>query len=877
MLSAVKTMPYRCLLMALAATASSILAETAHAQAGPLKEAVSIGSAIPAGPTLLLSILSLLFAAGWAYCSRRTGRALLESQTRCRYLSEHSADIIGTTDLSLRHTFVSDSVRRVLGFGPAEYRALPLERRFPEGFVEHLRGSSEPSVPLRFTGRLQTIEGVEIWLEILTTPLRDAKDNLSGYVHVMRDITWYKHSEAQLREQEIRFRKLINDQSDTLLVIGPDGLVRFANPASERLFLNPPEEILGMRFGVPPMDGKPQELCILGGHGRTTAEMWVNEISWDGEHCAIVSLRDVSRRIGAEMALRESEERYRMVAEYTYDWELWIGPDGSVEYTSPSCERISGYPPDDFLRNPSLLDSLVLEDDREAWRTYLHEGMMEDAHPLDFRLIKRGGEIRWVCISCRRVHDEHGSFQGTRSSLRDITDRKNMEIELRHKSLHDSLTGLANRTLCLDRIQRGLQRAKRRASYFFAVVFIDLDRFKIVNESLGHTYGDQVLMVVAERLKLHVRGVDTVSRFGSDEFVLFLDDIDSQREAIAMVKRISEAISRPIHFGRHEVRLTASIGIVLGPVTDILAEHVLRNANIALHRAKELGGDRFKVFTDRMLDQALHKMSLERDMRLGMENDEFFLVYQPVVSMKDRTLVGFEALARWQHPERGLLSPYEFIVLAEETGLIDDLGRHMLRLACKTMAEWRGEFPWTERFFVSVNLSGKQFSNHELIEQIRSTIQESGIRATQLKLEITETAIMEDAENAVEKLRRLKNLGITISIDDFGTGYSSMSYLQQFPLDNLKIDLSFVRLMEISPENKEIVRAIVSLAHTLGLEVVAEGVENEIQEQTLRSLGCEFAQGFLYDPPLTVKDARALMLRSTESAVIIEDDLADTA
>ncbi len=846
--------------------AAALGLDAVPAQAAPLLDRAALSQTLPLGATLVFSMLAAVCAAGWAYSHRKHSKALRESEAQCRYLSEHSADVIGVTDLSLTHSFVSDSVTRVLGYTREEYCALPVERRFPEGFAGHVHGQADGSTQLRHAGRLRTKEGREIWVEILTTPLRSEKGGHEGYVHVMRDITWYKHSEAQFREQEIRFRKLINDQSDALLVVGPCGRIRFANPACEKLFEKSDDQVRNIRFGVPAIQEMPLEICILGVHGHKTAEMWVNEISWDGENCFIVSLRDVSRRIGAEKALRESEKRYRMVADYTYDWELWISPDGDVEYTSPSCERISGYPPEDFLRNPALLDSLVLEDDREPWRTYLHEGMMEASHPLDFRLVKRGGEIRWVCISSRRVYDDAGRFQGTRSSLRDITDRKNMEIELRHKSLHDSLTGLANRTLCLDRIQRGLQRAKRRSSYFFAVVFIDLDRFKIVNESLGHNYGDQVLVQVAERLKSQVRGMDTVSRFGSDEFVLFLDDIDSQREAIAMVKRIRQAISMPFYFGRHEVRLTASIGIVLGPIADTLAEHVLRNANIALHRAKELGGNRFKVFTDRMLDQALHKMSLERDMRLGMENDEFFLVFQPVIDLKDRSLVGFEALARWQHPERGQLSPYEFIALAEETGLIFDLGRKMLHEACRTMADWRAEFPHSERFFISVNLSGKQFSNHELLEQIRSTIQETGILATQIKLEITETAIMEDAENAVEKLRRLKNLGITISIDDFGTGYSSMSYLQQFPLDNLKIDLSFVRLMEVSPENKEIVKAIVSLAHTLGLEVVAEGVENETQEQTLRNLGCEYGQGFLYDRPLSAIQARALILRTLKES-----------
>ncbi|QJT08958.1 EAL domain-containing protein [Oceanidesulfovibrio marinus] len=815
------------------------------------------------GLILIVVVVALVVALNQVLSARRAiAERLRELQSQLAILSVNAADIIVLTDPMLRPRFVSDSVRKVLGYGSAQFGSLPVERRFPAGFENHLREHGNKRETIRHTGPLDAKDGRRLWMEALSTPSFDDAGSLTGYVHVIRDVTASKESEARLREQEIRFRKLISDQADALLVVGPGGDVRFANPAAAKMFCAEVTELTGMRFGMIRREESPLEMCILYDGGYSLAEMRVSDILWDGEGCAAVYLHDTSSRLGIEKALRESEERYRMVAEYTHDWELWIGPDGEVLFTSPSCERVSGYPPDEFRKNPALLDELVLENDRETWSTLLREGPVDSSEAVDFRFVRRGGDLRWVCVSSQRVYDEDGVFQGTRSSLRDITNRKNMEMELRHKSLHDVLTGLANRDLCLDRIQRGLQRAKRRASFFFAVLFIDLDRFKIINESLGHNYGDKLLKQVAERLTHHVRGMDTVSRFGSDEFVLFLDDLDSPREAIAAAKRINASIRLPYRFDNHEVLTTASMGIVLGPVFDITAEDMLRNATIALHRAKELGGDRFKVFTERMLDQAMQRMSLERDLRQGLANDEFFLVYQPVLRMKDRQLVGFEALVRWQHPSRGLLLPGEFIPLAEETGQILELGRFVLQEACSTMAAWQEQHPETEPFFLSVNLSGRQFSSLDLIEQVRSIIYKTGISASRIKLEITETTIMEDAENAVEKLRRLKNLGLTISIDDFGTGYSSMSYLQQFPLDNLKIDLSFVRLMEVSPENKEIVRAIVSLAHTLGLDVVAEGVENEQQEQTLRDLGCEYAQGFLYARPMPADDARRRMLET---------------
>lgn len=815
------------------------------------------------GLVLVVAVVALAFALYQVVSGRRAiAGQMRELQSQLDILSANAADIIVLTDPMLRPRFVSNSVRKVLGYGSAQFGSLPTERRFPSGFEDHLREHGNSPETIRHTGHLDAKDGRRLWMEALSTPTFDEAGSLTGYVHVIRDVTASKESETRLREQEVRFRKLISDQVDALLVVGPRGDVLFANSAAARMFCAEANELRGMRFGVIRRNDAPMEICILCDGGYSLAEIRVGDILWDGENCSAVYLHDSSSRLGIEKALRESEARYRMVAEYTHNWELWIGPDGEVLFTSPSCERVSGYPPDEFRKSPALLDELVMDNDRQVWSTLLREGPLDSSETTDFRIIRRGGDLRWVCVSSQRVYDENGVFQGTRSSLRDITNRKNMEMELRHKSLHDVLTGLANRDLCLDRIQRGLQRAKRRASFFFAVLFIDLDRFKIINESLGHNYGDKLLMQVAERLTHHVRGMDTVSRFGSDEFVIFLDDLDSPREAIAAAKRINESIRLPYRFDTHEVLMTASMGIVLGPVFDISAEDVLRNATIALHRAKELGGDRFKVFTERMLDQAMQKMSLERDLRQGLVNNEFFLVYQPVLRMKDRQLVGFEALVRWQHPTRGLLPPGEFIPLAEETGQILELGRFVLQEACSTMAAWQEEHPETEPFFLSVNLSGRQFSSLDLIEQVRSIIYKTGISASCIKLEITETTIMEDAENAVEKLRRLKNLGLTISIDDFGTGYSSMSYLQQFPLDNLKIDLSFVRLMEVSPENKEIVRAIVSLAHTLGLDVVAEGVENEQQEQTLRDLGCEFAQGFLYAQPMPVEDAKHMMLES---------------
>jgi diguanylate cyclase (GGDEF)-like protein len=436
-----------------------------------------------------------------------------------------------------------------------------------------------------------------------------------------------------------------------------------------------------------------------------------------------------------------------------------------------------------------------------------------------------------------------------------------MELQLRHLALHDPLTGLANRSLCLDRIQQAMERARRLKRYFFSVIFLDLDRFKVLNDSLGHAFGDKVLIAVAEVLRGSVRAFDTVSRFGGDEFVLLLEELSSPRESIQTVQRVRQALSQPLVIAGHEIQLTASLGLTIGALDSESPADLLRNANVAMHQAKKAGRNRFKAFTKAMLDRASRLLVLETDLRRAVGRGEFFLEYQPIVRLDDgAALHGFEALVRWNHPRKGIISPGEFIPVAEESGLIVDIGLIVLREACRTLVSWREQHPLARSLVMSVNLSPRQFSEPMLVEDVKAVLAETGLPPQALKLEITETAIMDHAASAVEKLRRLKALGMALSIDDFGTGYSSMSTLQQFPLDTLKIDLSFVRRLESGPEGQEIVKAIISLAHSLQLQVIAEGVEHETQRNILSSLKCEFAQGYLYARPLSEQKAYQFLL-----------------
>ncbi len=585
----------------------------------------------------------------------------------------------------------------------------------------------------------------------------------------------------------------------------------------------------------------------------------------DGRLAQLTLLTDITAQRQVETALRESEKRYRTVADNTYDWELWLSPAGEVLYTSPSCQRLTGLGPEHFTKDPAALEALVHAEDRQGWKDYMQALRGPAWAELEFRLVHQGGAVRWVSQASRRVAGPAGDDLGVRASIRDITSAKSLEQELRRTALTDPLTGLANRTLCLDRIGQALNRSRRREDYHYAVVFMDLDRFKLVNDSFGHAAGDKLLDEVGRRLVRCVRSLDLVARFGGDEFVLLLEELESPRQAVRIIKRASQDLSEPFFLEDKEVCVTASFGVVLGPTEHGSAEDLLRNANIALHRAKESGRSKVLVFNTKMLEAAVELMTLENDLRRAVARGEFFVVFQPILGLADGRLEGFEALVRWRHPERGTVSPGEFIPAAEDTGLIVDIGRQVLQESCHTVARWRREAPAGKDLVLSVNISARQFTQPDLVETVRTALSDSGLPPHLLKLEITETTIMGDPELTADKLARIKALGVQISVDDFGTGYSSMSYLQRFPLDHLKIDLSFVQAMDQAPENREIVRAIIALAHSLGLKVVAEGVEREGQRDLLASLDCEFGQGYHFSHPVSPAEAEA-MLRDQATA-----------
>ena len=439
----------------------------------------------------------------------------------------------------------------------------------------------------------------------------------------------------------------------------------------------------------------------------------------------------------------------------------------------------------------------------------------------------------------------------------DITSRKAAEEQLLHEAYHDVLTGLPNRALFTDRLGRAVMRTKRSEGFVFAVLFLDLDGFKVVNDSLGHMAGDQLLMGIGRRLEACVRNGDTVARLGGDEFAILVNDIRDVGDALGMVDRIQQELGLPFLLGGHEVFTSASIGIAPSDARYDRPVEMLRDADTAMYRAKSIGKAHHVVFDQAMHTSVANRLRLETDLRRAIERDEFWVAYQPIVELDTGRIAGFEALVRWQHPERGLISPAEFIPAAEETGLIIPLDLWVIREACRQMHAWQHEFSDALPLMLSVNLSSKQFAHPGLIDRIDEILDETGIDPSCLRMEITESVIMGQPEAAMEKLRQIKLRKISLSMDDFGTGYSSLSYLHKFPFNILKIDRSFVSRIGPNGENAEIVATIVALAHNLGMKIVAEGVETIDQAAQLRSLHCQYAQGYYFARPLKAADAAA--------------------
>ncbi|HEY9824322.1 MAG TPA: EAL domain-containing protein [Stenomitos sp.] len=589
---------------------------------------------------------------------------------------------------------------------------------------------------------------------------------------------------------------------------------------------------------------------------------------------------EISERLYAERQLQASEQRLESIlnsleevvwsiAIPTHTTSLFAIDKLEILYLNPAAEKVYGRKCADFCSNPSLRLSIIHPEDVAQVQHQLSKLFELKQLKLEYRILQPNGEVRWLSDHSRLMHDEQGHTIRLDSIVADITEQKRAQTQLMHDALHDALTGLPNRTLFMDRIEQALQRSKRHDSYVFAVLFIDLDRFKVVNDSLGHAIGDQLLIEIAQLLKGSVRKTDTVARLGGDEFTVLLDSLRDSSDAIMLAERLLEQLAEPLLLGGHTVFTGASIGIVLGTSHYCQGADLLRDADIAMYWAKGLGKAQYAVFDQRMHEQTLQQLHLENDLRRALEREEFSLRYQPIYDLQTEKLHGFEALVRWNHPTRGLVSPAEFIPMAEETGLIVPMGEWVLQAACRQYCAWQRQYGSSLQFQLSVNLASKQIQAPNLLEILDCTLAETGIPGSALNLEITESMLMDQGEATRTLLSAIRSRQILLSIDDFGTGYSSLGYLRRFPVNTLKIDRSFVSQMTVDSENFEIVRTIITLAHTLGLTVTAEGVETHEQFRQLQALGCAFAQGYFFAPPLDMDAATELLAKQVPMVSVV--------
>ena len=678
----------------------------------------------------------------------------------------------------------------------------------------------------------------------------------------------------QTRRSEEKFSKAFYNSPLSITITGPDGRLVDINEAFSRL------------------TGYDRESCI--GHSSDELGLWVNTDDWravnqmiaatgfagelqtqfrtkdggildclitaevidlaDG-NCVLSLVKNITDSVAAEKTIRQSEERFRTLIENGSDVILILSETGNITYASPSAQSVMGYLPEDVIGTQAF--ELVRPDDLtqvlESFGRTL-QGINEP-EPIEFQALHKDGTWRVLEAMSGRI-GEGSDAMSVVVNCREITQRKQAEETIRHLAYHDSLTGLPNRALLEDRLAIALARAQRSAQTL-AVIFVDLDEFKLVNDTLGHSIGDELLRAAAERLRTLVRDGDTVARVGGDEFVLLLNDVEGVDDAVEVAERVSRSLKEPYRVAQLELTVTASTGISIFPTDGEDATALLRNADTAMYRAKDEGRDNFQLYTSGMGEQVRKRLTLENELRRAIEQQQLVLHYQPIVDINSGEISSCEALVRWQHPERGLVPPAEFIGVAEKAGLITALSEWVMRTACLQHKVWQdaGLCPVP----IAVNISSHRFQYTNFGETTRRILDETSLDPRNLHLEITEGVLMEDVDRAATVLKGLRDLGMCISIDDFGTGYSSLSYLRHLPIDDLKIDMSFVSGIMSNREDQAIVRAIIALAKSLRLKVIAEGVETEEELQFLRDEGCDLAQGFLFARPMPAPDFAKLI------------------
>ena len=679
------------------------------------------------------------------------------------------------------------------------------------------------------------------------SPAEDANKNMSTGRRVGRP------------ETESGFRNAVMATLDGILVVDEEGRVHFANPSAETLLGWSADQLLASPFGLPlGATDNIAELDLVRRDGPPIiVEMHVGPMSWAGRDAFVVTLRDITARKTVERELRESEERYALAAHGSndglWDWDLVA----NSLHTSPRWNEIVGLGPTDIIEEPTGWLDRVHSDDLSSLQRDIdqHLGGETDRLANEHRLQHCDGSYKSVLSRGVAIH-QYGRPVRFAGSLTDLTGRQ----ELLRKALHDSLTNLPNRDHFLDHLKDALARGERnQGGSHVAVLFLDLDRFKLVNDSLGHSAGDELLVEVASRISNCLRSTDVAARLGGDEFAVLLDKVDSFQAALSVTLRIQEEIARPIESNTAQLYSTASIGIAFSDLRYQDADQMLRSADIAMYRAKAQGPGNCQIFEHEMHRQALRRLRLHTELRQAVECSEFSMHYQPIIDLTDERIVGFEALLRWQHRTRGTVDAASFIDAADETGVIVSLGWKALDIACRQVKEWNENATPTR---MSVNISNRQFAQSDFAARVEQALTRSGIDGSAIQLEITERVMVQDYEMTTAHLKQCQDLGVEILIDDFGTGQSSLAALHRLPVDTVKIDRSFISGLE-GNGGGEVVQAILAMTQSLGLHVIGEGIETPEQRSRLTALGCGVGQGFLFKPALEPGEATRLLLKGT--------------
>ena len=672
-----------------------------------------------------------------------------------------------------------------------------------------------------------------------------------------------------LARNEARFRAMVRDSSDIMAVVDSHGRLVYASPATERILGLDIEPLIGTDvFELIHPDDRYHALAAFqtvmanatggdrvefrmrhsDGGWRTVEALGTNLLDDPSVEGLVISARDLTDRRRAEADLREAQERFRSAFEHAPIGMALISLDGHVFRVNRALVGILGRSESELLR--ATITDLSHPDDRELAGTSI-AGLLAGEAPSDQheqRFVHRDGHPVWLSVSTSLVRDVDDRALYLVTQMEDITERKASGEALAHQAIHDPLTGLPNRLLFVERLGRELTRATASHERV-AVLFLDLDRFKLVNDSLGHSTGDRLLVAVADRLSAAMGPTDVVARFGGDEFVVLCQNVSSEETAELMAERLAAVVAKPVVLVEGEVFVTASIGIALSEGQGDTPETLLRNADAAMYQAKELGRDRAELFDAPTHHRAVDNLRTGNALHRALERGELRVHYQPVLDLATHKLTGFEALIRWQHPERGLIPPAEFVPLAEETGLIVPIGMWALEEASRQTVRWHRAAHGGSRISISVNLSPRQLAEPALPNEVARVLAETGLHPDSLWLEITESTLMRDTESALSALGALRALGVHLSVDDFGSGYSSLAYLERLPVEALKVDRSFVSGVGQRADSTAITTAIVHLARALNLLTVAEGIEQPGQLDALRAMGCELGQGFLFGKP----------------------------